>query len=79
MWNEDFKFTINCPELAFVKFTVKDKDFGKDQNLGCSAHRFENLRPGYRHIKLINKEMKSTLFVGIKIYKLESIEKRLNQ
>jgi Ca2+-dependent lipid-binding protein len=66
-WNEEFKFTVNCPELAFLKFTVKDQDFGKDQLIGQFTIRFENIREGYRHVKLINKASKGTLFVFIKI------------
>ncbi len=46
IWDEKFTFTINCPELAFVKFTVKDKDIGKDQIIGEYAIRFENIRQG---------------------------------
>ncbi len=74
IWNQDFKFVVNCPELAFVRFTVRDNDVGKDDLLGQSTVRFENIRSGYRHVQLINKQMKGTLFLGIKIYKFESIK-----
>ncbi len=46
VWNEDFKFSINCPELAFVRFTVKDEDLGKDDLLGFYTIRFECIRKG---------------------------------
>ena len=47
IWNEDFTFNINCPELAFIKFKVMDKDTGsKDDLIGYYAIRFENIRPG---------------------------------
>jgi Ca2+-dependent lipid-binding protein len=46
IWNETFKFVVNCPELAFVKFTVKDEDIGKDQFIGDFTIRFNNMRPG---------------------------------
>ena len=74
IWNQDFKFVINCPELAFIRFAVKDDDLGKDQLIGHYELRFENMRPGYRHIPLINKKSKGTLFVGVRIYKFESIK-----
>ena len=45
-WNENFKFNINCPELAIVRFTVKDEDVGKDDLLGYYAIRFECMRKG---------------------------------
>lgn len=67
IWNEDFKFIVNCPELAFVRFNVLDEDVGKDQSIGYYTIRFENMRQGYRHVRLKNSESKGTLFVGIKI------------
>ena len=51
IWNEDVKFTVNCPELAFVKFTVKDQDTGVDDLLGHFSIRFDNIRPGRNIIK----------------------------
>ena len=67
IWNEDFEFIVNCPELAFVKFNVRDEDIGMDQSIGYYTIRFESMKQGYRHVRLINKESKGTLFVGIKI------------
>lgn len=46
IWNQDFKFVINCPDLAIVKFTVNDEDIGKDDLLGDYAIRFNNIRQG---------------------------------
>ncbi|CAF0759543.1 unnamed protein product [Brachionus calyciflorus] len=71
IWNEDFEFTINCPELAFVKFIVKDEDVGNDDFIGQYTIRFQNIKQGYRHIALKNKSSKGTLFVGIRIFNLE--------
>jgi hypothetical protein len=79
IWNQDFKFVVNCPELAFIKFIVRDDDVGKDQLLGQYTIRFENIRCGYRHVQLVNKPMKGTLFLGIKIYKFESINEIMNK
>ena len=67
IWNHDFKFLINCPELAIVRFTVRDDDVGKDQLIGNFAIRLLSMKSGYRHVRLKNKESKGTLFVGIKI------------
>lgn len=52
IWNEDFRFEVNCPELAFVKFTVKDDNFGKNDSVGHYTIRFENIRLG-KLIKII--------------------------
>lgn len=46
IWNEDLEFNINCPELAFVRFIVKDEDLGNDDFVGSNAFRFENIRQG---------------------------------
>ena len=46
LWNETFKFTVNCPELAFVKFTIKDEDIGKNQLIGEYTIKFENMKHG---------------------------------
>ncbi len=67
LWNEDLSFTINCPELAIIYLEVRDDDLGKDDSIGYYAIRFENMRPGYRHIPLRNQMSKGVLFVGIRI------------
>lgn len=55
IWNEDFKFIVCCPELAFVKFSVKDDDFGKNSLVGYYTIRFENIRNGiFRYCQNIN-------------------------
>lgn len=46
LWNQDFEFIINCPELAFLLFTVKDHDINQDDFIGDFAIRFQNIRPG---------------------------------
>ena len=78
IWNDSFKFVVNCPELAMVKFTVKDEDIGKNQLIGDYAIRFSNMKPGYRHLRLNNKSGQGVLFVGVKVkpYKEESPSER---
>lgn len=66
-WNAKFIFQINCPELAFLKMSVKDDDIGKDHIIGEYTLRFQNIRQGYRHLYLKNKSFKGMLFVRIKI------------
>lgn len=78
LWNEDFSFVINCPELAFVKFSIKDNDIGKDTTLGHYTIRFINIREGYRHIKLKNKSSSGTLFVAIRINEFQSLKELMS-
>ena len=72
IWNEEFDFVVNCPELAFVKFTVKDEDVGRDQLIGHYVIRLESMRKGYRHFQLNNKNSKGALFVFIDYEPLEN-------
>lgn len=45
-WDETFEFTICCPELAFVRFKVKDEDLSQDDFIGEYTIRYENMRQG---------------------------------
>ena len=47
VWNEDFQFQINCPELAFVKINVLDEDVGLDDELGYYVVKFDCIRKGF--------------------------------
>ena len=70
IWNHEFKFLVNCPELAFVRFKVMDDDLGNDDEIGWYTIRFENILPGYRHIQLENPSKKGTLFIYSEIENL---------
>lgn len=54
IWNETFTFDINCPELAFLHFTVYDNDFGvsADDFIATRAVPINCLRSGIRSVKL---------------------------
>lgn len=68
VWNETLRFNINCPELAFVKFSVLDKDsLSKDDEIGTFAIRFKSMKEGYRHFDLINKTSEGSIFVYVNI------------
>ena len=49
VWNEDFEFLINCPELAFLKFVVKDEDVGSDDLLGYFFIKFDCMKKGFKY------------------------------
>ena len=46
VWNQEFEFVINCPELAIVKFLVMDDDVGNDDEVGYYTIKFESILPG---------------------------------
>jgi Ca2+-dependent lipid-binding protein len=50
IWNENFEFVVNCPDLAFVSFVVKDEDIGVDDSIGAFTLRFSNMKQGYTYI-----------------------------
>lgn len=71
-WNEEMEFNVNCPELAFLKLTVVDKDFGRDDTIGYNVIRFNSLRNGYRHLNLVNSKSKGSLFVYVNIESIDA-------
>ncbi|CAG9574964.1 unnamed protein product [Danaus chrysippus] len=50
IWNENFNFKVNFPELAFVRFEVYDAD--TNYMLSQRVIPLQCLRPGYRHVRL---------------------------
>ncbi|XP_076450758.1 1-phosphatidylinositol 4,5-bisphosphate phosphodiesterase delta-4-like isoform X2 [Babylonia areolata] len=51
-WYESCVFTVRVPELAVVRFVVKDEDRGKDDFIGYYTLPFTSMQQGYRHIPL---------------------------
>ncbi|XP_046367944.1 1-phosphatidylinositol 4,5-bisphosphate phosphodiesterase eta-2-like isoform X2 [Haliotis rufescens] len=54
-WHEAFTFNIRVPELAMLRFVVKDEDRGKDDFIGYYSLPFTSLQEGYRHFPLFDK------------------------
>ena len=46
-WNQEFEFLINCPELAFVRFSVTDENL--DSEIGYFVIKFECMMTGLRN------------------------------
>ena len=46
IWNQEFEFGINCPELAFVQFSVIDENLIQNKEIGNFSIRFENILSG---------------------------------
>ncbi|XP_025087105.1 1-phosphatidylinositol 4,5-bisphosphate phosphodiesterase eta-2-like isoform X2 [Pomacea canaliculata] len=53
-WYETCTFTIRVPELALVRFVVKDEDPGLDDFVAYYCLPFSSMREGYRHFPLYN-------------------------
>ncbi|KAK3104139.1 hypothetical protein FSP39_024731 [Pinctada imbricata] len=54
-WDEEVTFNISLPELAIVRFSVYDRDPGKDDFIGYFALPFHCIQQGYRHFPLYTK------------------------
>lgn len=68
MWNDQFLFEIDVPELAIVRFVVEDHDSSsRNDFVGQYTVPLTSLKQGYRHIHLLNRNgdqyPAATLFV----------------
>ncbi|KAI0875749.1 PLC-like phosphodiesterase [Hypoxylon argillaceum] len=57
------------PELAFVRFLVKDDEIGRDDLAAWACVRLDRLRSGYRFVRLFNA--KGVLSRGVLLVKVE--------
>ncbi|KAI7792763.1 1-phosphatidylinositol 4,5-bisphosphate phosphodiesterase delta-1a isoform X2 [Triplophysa rosa] len=56
MWNSKFKFLVYVPELALVRFLVKDYDASSHNDfVGQYTIPFTSMQMGYRHVPLLTK------------------------
>ncbi|XP_055899333.1 1-phosphatidylinositol 4,5-bisphosphate phosphodiesterase delta-4-like isoform X4 [Biomphalaria glabrata] len=70
-WYETFSFKVKVPELALLRFTVKDQDPGKDDFIGYYCIPLSSIQEGYRHFPLYDKHdniyRQSLIFIHITI------------
>ncbi|XP_041367391.1 1-phosphatidylinositol 4,5-bisphosphate phosphodiesterase delta-1-like isoform X2 [Gigantopelta aegis] len=68
-WKEVFTFEVQVPELALVRFVIKDEDRGKDDFIGFYCLPFTSIQQGYRHFPLFDKhgEQLSQTLIFVKI------------
>ncbi|XP_075994184.1 1-phosphatidylinositol 4,5-bisphosphate phosphodiesterase delta-1a isoform X2 [Genypterus blacodes] len=56
MWNENFQFDIQVPDLALVRFVVEDYDSTSQNDLvGQYCLPLTSMQNGYRHVPLLTK------------------------
>ncbi|CAK8672973.1 1-phosphatidylinositol 4,5-bisphosphate phosphodiesterase zeta-1-like isoform X2 [Clavelina lepadiformis] len=67
-WNEDFTLLIREPELAMVRFILRDKSRNREK-VGQFSLPFASTMQGYRHIPFLDRSSipirRTTLFVRI--------------
>ncbi|KAI9007640.1 PLC-like phosphodiesterase [Hyaloraphidium curvatum] len=55
IWNEEVVFQVERPEMAFLRFVVRDDEtFVKDKVIGSAMLYLSNIREGYRAVPLFN-------------------------
>ncbi|KAH7729581.1 phosphatidylinositol-specific phospholipase C [Aphelenchoides avenae] len=53
VWNEVFEFQLHCPEVALLRFCVKDFDSTSSNDfVGEYSIPVTSIRPGYSHVRL---------------------------
>ncbi|KAF7639855.1 Phosphoinositide phospholipase C [Meloidogyne graminicola] len=53
VWNENMSFPLACPELAILRFCIKDFDStSRDEFIGEFSVPVQSIRPGYSHVRL---------------------------
>uniref|UniRef100_A0A915E8Q7 Phosphoinositide phospholipase C n=1 Tax=Ditylenchus dipsaci TaxID=166011 RepID=A0A915E8Q7_9BILA len=53
VWNENFSFPLHCPEIAVIRFEIKDFDSTSSNDfIGEFSVPVSSVRPGYSHIRL---------------------------
>jgi hypothetical protein len=77
IWNESFDINVLVPELAMVRFSVFDKDYGMDDFIGQATFPFDSIQQGYRHIPLTNMDNEvikcASIFVHVVIEDLNKV------
>ncbi|ORX89142.1 PLC-like phosphodiesterase [Basidiobolus meristosporus CBS 931.73] len=53
-WNEKFVFNVPKFGLSFLRVSIYDKDYHRDQFLASHSSLLGNIKPGYRHLELRN-------------------------
>lgn len=71
VWNEEFHFNIEVPELALVRFVIYDSDRYLDDFIGYYVVPFNSLMQGYRHFPLFDKNgeqfEQGVMYIHVKI------------
>jgi len=60
LWKDQFSWTFDSDELAFIRLLVKEAEWGKDEVLGIFCARVDYLQQGWRLVRLLNCRGKNT-------------------
>ncbi|XP_068604489.1 1-phosphatidylinositol 4,5-bisphosphate phosphodiesterase delta-1-like [Brachionichthys hirsutus] len=69
VWNENFCFEVSVPDLALVRFAIRDHDsMSDDEFVGQYTLPFNSLKMGYRHVPLFNQNGDLLLHAGLFVH-----------
>ncbi|THV02613.1 PLC-like phosphodiesterase [Dendrothele bispora CBS 962.96] len=60
IWNDKFEWEFDEDELAFIRIAVKEKEWGKDDELAVFCARLDHLQQGWRFLRMMDLEGKDS-------------------
>ncbi|XP_074659938.1 1-phosphatidylinositol 4,5-bisphosphate phosphodiesterase delta-1-like isoform X2 [Tubulanus polymorphus] len=55
IWNEEFRFVVQVPQLALLRFVAYDDNAMSDAKIAQYTVPFQCIMPGYRHVPLLKE------------------------
>ncbi|KAJ7487289.1 PLC-like phosphodiesterase [Mycena galericulata] len=60
LWNERFEWTYEADDLAFLRLTVLQSEFGRDDKLVVFCARVDHLQEGWRFVRMLDLSGKNS-------------------
>ncbi|KAJ7113008.1 PLC-like phosphodiesterase [Mycena epipterygia] len=60
MWNERFEWEYEVDDLAFIRLTVMESEFGRDDKIVVFCARVDHLQQGWRVVRMLDMKGKNS-------------------
>ncbi|KAJ7479758.1 PLC-like phosphodiesterase [Mycena latifolia] len=60
VWNERFEWEYEADDLAFLRLTVMEEEFGRDDKMVVFCARVDHLQQGWRFVRMLDMEGKNS-------------------
>ncbi|KAJ6602808.1 PLC-like phosphodiesterase [Mycena vulgaris] len=60
MWNERFEWEYEADDLAFLRLTVMESEFGRDDKMVVFCARVDHLQQGWRLVRMLDMQGKNS-------------------
>ncbi|KAJ7676340.1 PLC-like phosphodiesterase [Mycena rosella] len=60
LWNERFEWEYEADDLAFLRLTVMENEFGRDDKMVVFCARVDHLQQGWRLVRMLDMQGKNT-------------------